>query len=155
MAILGKNLLSIKFVFWFSVQILSEKVPILRRVQRDIIINIYRYSCKVPVILVRFWWHFQFSRHIFEKSSNIKFYYNSPMGPSCSMRTDRQADGRTDMTKLIVDFRNFADGPKNCSDKYLASYCRVTRKHTCRPWCKLAIKLARNKLKLKWHDKFL
>jgi hypothetical protein len=29
--------------------------------------------------------------------------------PSCSMRTDR----RTDMTKLIVAFRNFAQAPKN------------------------------------------
>ena len=29
--------------------------------------------------------------------------------PSCSIRTD----GRTDMTKLIVAFRNFANAPKN------------------------------------------
>jgi Fe-S-cluster formation regulator IscX/YfhJ len=31
--------------------------------------------------------------------------------PSCSLRTDRQ----TDMKKLIVAFRNFADAPKNSS----------------------------------------
>jgi hypothetical protein len=30
--------------------------------------------------------------------------------PSCSMR----ADGQTDMRKLIVAFRNFANAPKNC-----------------------------------------
>jgi len=29
------------------------------------------------------------------------------------MRTNGQTDGRTDMTKLIVAFRNFAKAPKN------------------------------------------
>ena len=29
--------------------------------------------------------------------------------------TDRRTDGRTDMTKLIVTFRNFANAPKNGS----------------------------------------
>jgi hypothetical protein len=29
---------------------------------------------------------------------------------------DRQTDGRTDMTKLIVGFRNFAKAPKNLSE---------------------------------------
>jgi hypothetical protein len=41
-------------VFSFSTQILSEKFLILRRIQRDIIINVRRYLCEVPVILVRF-----------------------------------------------------------------------------------------------------
>ena len=31
------------------------------------------------------------------------------------MRTEGQADGRTDMTKLTVAFRNFAKAPKNGS----------------------------------------
>jgi hypothetical protein len=48
------KLLSIKCVFLFSVQLLSETFLILRRIQRDIIINVHRYSCKVPVIFVRF-----------------------------------------------------------------------------------------------------
>jgi len=29
------------------------------------------------------------------------------------MRTDGRKDGQTDMTKLIVAFRNFANAPKN------------------------------------------
>ena len=49
----GKKLLNIKYVFSFSLQNLSEKFLILRRIQTDIVINIHRSSCKVPVILVR------------------------------------------------------------------------------------------------------
>jgi hypothetical protein len=33
---------------------LSEIFPILRRIQRDIIIHVQTSSCKVPVLLVRF-----------------------------------------------------------------------------------------------------
>jgi len=33
--------------------------------------------------------------------------------PSCSMQTDERTDGRTNMTKLIVAFRNFANAPTN------------------------------------------
>jgi hypothetical protein len=46
----------------------------------------------------------EFSRQIFEKYSNIKFHkiYPSIHGvPGCF------SDGRTDMTKLIMAFRNF------------------------------------------------
>jgi hypothetical protein len=52
----------------------------------------------------------EFSRQDFEKSSNIKFHENSSIGSRvvpCGW-----ADGRTDMTKLIVDFHNFANAPK-------------------------------------------
>ena len=35
---------------------------------------------------------------------------------NADIRTDRQTDGQTDMTKLIVGFRNFANGPKNLSE---------------------------------------
>jgi hypothetical protein len=45
-----------------------------------------------------------FSRQIFEKSSNIKFHEN-PFELF-------HADGRTDMRKLIVALRDFADAPK-------------------------------------------
>ena len=48
----------------------------------------------------------EFSRQIFEKVSNIKFHQN----PSSGSRV--VPCGRTDMTKLIVAFRNFANAPK-------------------------------------------
>jgi hypothetical protein len=53
----------------------------------------------------------QFSRHIYEKYSNIEFYENMSSGGrvvACG-RTDRL----TDMTKLIVGYRSFTKAPKN------------------------------------------
>jgi hypothetical protein len=43
-----------KNVFWFSLQILSETFLVLRRIQRNTIINVQWPSCEVPVIRVRF-----------------------------------------------------------------------------------------------------
>ena len=40
-------------VFFFSLQLLPEAFLILRRIQRDIIINVHRASRKIPLILVR------------------------------------------------------------------------------------------------------
>jgi hypothetical protein len=34
---------------------LSETFLILRRIQRDIIINVHKPSCEMPIILVRFY----------------------------------------------------------------------------------------------------
>jgi hypothetical protein len=50
---------------------------------------------------------------IFEKYSNIKFRENPSSGRRvvpCG-RTDRRTDRQRDVTKLIVRFRNFANGP--------------------------------------------
>jgi len=53
----------------------------------------------------------QYSRQIFEKYPNMKLHEN----PSCGTRVFPcgQTDRRTDMTKLIVAFRNFANVLKN------------------------------------------
>ena len=40
-----KHLLNIKCMFWFFLQLLFEKFLILRRIQRDIIINVHRSAC--------------------------------------------------------------------------------------------------------------
>jgi len=50
----GGELLNIKCVFWFSLQLLSETFLILRRIQRDVIITAHMSSCTEPVIRVIF-----------------------------------------------------------------------------------------------------
>jgi hypothetical protein len=47
-------LLNIKCVFWFRVQLASETFLILRRMKQDVIINVHRSSCKLPVTHVTF-----------------------------------------------------------------------------------------------------
>ena len=48
-----KMLLDIKYVFWFSLQLLHKIFLILRRIERDIK-NVYWSPCKVAVTLVGF-----------------------------------------------------------------------------------------------------
>jgi hypothetical protein len=69
--------------------------------------NVYWSACCSCPILMKL----EFSRHIFEKCSNIKFYKIRSVGAEL-FHVDRQMDGRTDMTKLIVAFYNFAKAPK-------------------------------------------
>jgi hypothetical protein len=52
---------------------------------------------------------FEFYRQIFEKYSNIPVHENPPVAAQLF-----HADGQTDMTKLIVAFRSFANAPKIC-----------------------------------------
>ena len=60
------------------------------------------YSC--PILMrLEFFWQF------FEKYSNINFKKIISVGDELF-----HADGQTDMTKLTVAFRNFANAPKNC-----------------------------------------
>jgi len=105
--IFKKGSLNINCVFRVSLQLLSEIFFILGRTERDMIENIYWSSCKVPVILVRFQWKL----HLLERFSK------NPQIPNFmkirSVGADLfHADGRTDMTKLIVACRNFANEPK-------------------------------------------
>jgi hypothetical protein len=55
-----KRFLHIKCVSRSSLQILSGKFLILRRIQRVIIINVQTSSCKVPIIFVRFYSNLNF-----------------------------------------------------------------------------------------------
>jgi hypothetical protein len=85
----------------------SMKHLILGRNEQDTKKKVYWSSCQLPITLIRFFTELEFSRQIFEKCSNIKFQENPPGGSqvvSCRWR---------DMTRLIVNFQNFANVPKN------------------------------------------
>ena len=60
----------------------------------------------------------KFSRQIFEKKLNIKFYQN-PFSGSHVFPCGKTG-GRMDMTKIIVAFRSFANAPKKRNSKKLA-----------------------------------
>jgi len=106
-----RTLLKIKPVFWFSLQVLSETFLILRRSERErerdqkcvlVCMESTRYSCHILMKLVM--------KQMFEKMFKCHISWKSfHWEPSRSMRTDAQ----TDMTKLIVTFRYFANAPKD------------------------------------------
>jgi hypothetical protein len=75
-----KKLLRVKYVFWFSLQILSKTFLILRRIQQDIIINLHRSLCEVLTILVRFECNLNFLDRFKKKYSDIKFDENLSSG---------------------------------------------------------------------------
>jgi hypothetical protein len=52
----------------------------------------------------------EFSRQIFEKYTNTKFYKNSSCGSQVVPRG--RTDWQTDTTNLMFAFRNFANDPK-------------------------------------------
>jgi hypothetical protein len=107
----GKKATGHKLVFWFSQQLLSETLFILRRTARDM--NIRKctlvftlsthYSCRILIELEIF-------STDFRRRLKYKAWKCVQRQVSCSMRADRQAD----MTKLAVAFRNFENAPKNC-----------------------------------------
>jgi len=110
-------LLHITTVFWFSLQLLSETFLTLKRIQRDIITNIHRSSCEVPVILVRFYWNLhllELPRRIFQKYLYQISWKSVEWKRSCCVRTCGQANGQTRRNKqLTVAFRNFTKAPNN------------------------------------------
>jgi hypothetical protein len=104
--IFEKKLPNIKKVFWFSLQLLSETFLILRRIQRDMIINVNTSNVKDLYsrhILTKL----PFPQPIFEKYSNIKFHENPSIGSR--VLPCGQTDVKTGMRKLIVALNNFVN----------------------------------------------
>jgi hypothetical protein len=97
----GKKAIEYKMCFFIFSTNLSETFLILRRIQRDTVINVHRSSCKVPAILVS----------LFNESCvfSTDFLKSVQWEPNCSVR----ADGQTNMPQVIDALQNFANAPKN------------------------------------------
>jgi hypothetical protein len=77
--------------------------------------NVHWSSCKVPVTFIRFKETRVFPTD-FQKIFEYQFMKIRPIGGELF-----HAEGRTDMTKLTVAFRNLANAPKNSSLLSLSS----------------------------------
>jgi hypothetical protein len=109
--IFGKKLLNVKCVFWFSLQLSPETLLILSRIERHIVINVHRSSCKLPVILFRFWWNLNFLDRF---SRNTQISWKSVFWePGSYMQTDGRTDRQTGMM-LIIAFCNLRTRLKTC-----------------------------------------
>jgi hypothetical protein len=98
-----KKLLNIKCVVRFCLQFLFKTFLIIGRILRDIIINVKTFHVKLRSCLSDFNINSTFSTdfyntHRYQVSSKSVLWEHSSM--------------RTDKTKLIVTFRNFANAPK-------------------------------------------
>jgi hypothetical protein len=87
-------------------------IYILRRTERDMTKISSHFHVKYPLFLSEFtetW----IPQHIFEKYTNIKF--NEIPSNGRRVVPWGQTDCRTDMTKLIFVFQNFANAPTNAA----------------------------------------
>jgi len=78
----------------------------VRRNERDVIKNIYRPSCEVPFILVRFWWNLKVIDRLKKKLELSNLMKIHPVGAEM-FHADRR------WGKQIVALRNFAKAPKH------------------------------------------
>ena len=91
----GKKLFSTKL----SVYLLCENFLILRRTQRDTVINVCRFSCKVPILLVRFERYLNFLQRYLNNTQVLHIMKIRPLRAElihADGRTDRQTGGQTD-----------------------------------------------------------
>jgi hypothetical protein len=88
--------------------VLSHTFLIPRRNERDMIKNLPNSSYKLPAILVNFSLNLDILDRFLKNPQISDFIKILPVGAELF-----HADGRTDTTKLIVAFRNFAISQKN------------------------------------------
>jgi len=84
--------------------------------------HVHTSSCEVPVILA------VYKRKLnlldrFSKHTQTKFHENS--SSESRVFPCGQTDGQTDITKLIVTFRNFVNAPKTVIFNFINNYLNV------------------------------
>ena len=111
--ILRKKLLSIKCVFRFSLQLLCETFLILRRIQRDIIINVHRSSCQLPLILVRFYGDLNFLNRLSKNAHISDFMKIRPAGAKfyADRRMDRHDEANDGFPQLCHRAKKSRENP--------------------------------------------
>ena len=97
--------------FDLLLQLLSKTYLTQRRIRRDIITNVRKFSCEVPVLLVRVLYNFTYLDRFAKNTQIPNFTEIRPVGAEL-YHADGQTDGQADTTKLIVVFSNFANAPK-------------------------------------------
>jgi len=84
---------------------------------------IYRYSCKVPAILVRFYWNLNILDRFSKNTQISTFMKTRPVRAELF-----HANGRTDMMKLIVAFSQFHEHARR-SQLWISAYWPTVAEH--------------------------
>jgi hypothetical protein len=109
-------------MFGFSLQLLSETFFILRRIERNTTIMYIGLDVKCPLFLLDIHETLTFSTFFEKIHKNQISQESARWEQSCYMRTEGRIDGQTEITKLIVAFRNFANAPQNDNCALLGYY---------------------------------
>jgi hypothetical protein len=120
--ILGKMLPNLKCVFRFSLQLLYEIFLTLRIIQRDIVINVLRPSCKLHAVFFHILMKLEFCEQIFENPQIWNLIKIHPVGAAL-FYADRRTDRRIDTTQLIVAFAILQTHLKILRSTYRANLC--------------------------------
>jgi len=95
----------IKNVSWLSLQSLSEIMLNVRRNERNVIINVHRSSCKVPINLVRFKQNLNFLDTTWKILKYQISWKSVEWEPSCSCRRTRgQTDTHGEANRRFLQF---------------------------------------------------
>ena len=108
-----KTVIEHKSVFWSILQLLIETFLIIGRIQRDNAINIHRFPCRVPVILVRFEWKLNFLDRFSKNAEISNFMKILPVRDELF-----RSDAQTHMKKPEVASRTSENAPKNLICQY-------------------------------------